>query len=101
MSHYVEYDRIDAMEADGGALRLYRRRGPLGLLRRQQVFHPRGEWLTVMWHPSGKVQVTLADPRRKLLDATTWVGPTTMTDDAASVRYQPDADPPGSGPFGF
>lgn len=57
---FVEYDHIDAMEADDGALRLYRRRGLFGVLRRQDVFHPPGEWMTVMWHPSGKVQVTLA-----------------------------------------
>lgn len=58
---FASYDRIDAMESDDGALRLYRRRGLLGLLRRQDVFHSAGEWQTVLWHPSGRVQVTLTD----------------------------------------
>jgi hypothetical protein len=57
---FVEYDRIDAAEIDDGALRLYRRRGLFGLLRRQDIFHPAGEWLTFKLHPSGKCQVTVA-----------------------------------------
>jgi hypothetical protein len=57
---YAEYDRVDATEIDrDGNLRLYRRRGPFGLLRRQDIFHPRGEWLTYMVHPSGKCTVTI------------------------------------------
>lgn len=59
MPSYPSYNRVDALERDAdGNLRIYRRRGPFGLLRRQQVFHPTGEWLTVLWHPSGRCQVT-------------------------------------------
>lgn len=56
----VSYKGVDAMERIDGTLRLYRRRGPFGLLRRQDVFHPEGEWLTAYWHPSGAVMVTLS-----------------------------------------
>lgn len=57
---YVEYAGVDATEVDrDGNLRLYRRRGLFGILRRQDVFHPRGEWRSYMVHPSGACTVTL------------------------------------------
>lgn len=67
----VFYKAVDAIEIDcgsykhdNGALRLYRRRGPWNLLRRQDVFHPPGEWWSVRLHKDGRCYVRLADPPR-------------------------------------
>jgi hypothetical protein len=58
---FVEYKRIAATEIDHeGNLRLYRRRGLFGILRRQDVFHPAGEWYGFMVHPNGTCSVTVA-----------------------------------------
>ncbi|HYE57143.1 MAG TPA: hypothetical protein VD948_01510 [Rhodothermales bacterium] len=41
----VDYSEIDAAEImEDGSLRLFRRRGPFRILRRQDIFHSRGEW---------------------------------------------------------
>lgn len=57
---FVEYKNVDATEIDrDGNLRLYRRRGLFGILRRQDVFHPAGEWHTYMVHPNGTCSVTV------------------------------------------
>jgi len=68
----VFYKAVDAIEIEQtehwggkGALRLFRRRGPWGLLRRQDVYHPPGEWWSVELHKDGRCYVTLAErPRR-------------------------------------
>jgi hypothetical protein len=57
---WIEYDHIASAVVDvGGNLRLGRRRWHIWPSTRQVVFHPEGEWMTFMLHPSGKCTVSL------------------------------------------
>jgi hypothetical protein len=57
---YPEYPHISRARIDkDGNLRLFRPRRWGWMPARQDVFHPSGEWLNVLWHPSGKLQVTV------------------------------------------
>ena len=59
----VVYKGISAVEVEAdGALRLYRRRGLFGLLRRQDVYHPAGDrWVHVLLTREGTCTVVLAE----------------------------------------
>lgn len=62
MTAEVFYKAIDATEIkDDGSLRLYRRRGLFGVLRRRDVFHPAGEWWSVQLHKDGRCYVRLSE----------------------------------------